>query len=167
MSEQSCNFQIDDENSICFDRGKFDNFCVYFNTYSKNKILIEKRAVKDIELINNLVLLKDDYKEKTYKLIEYIYKHTNNKINYKLIEIIINIIKNNFDNSLRASKYFLFVYYAMVAEENKRGSKLGKRIKLLGIYQVLIEGISPLEASNFSKGLKWITISNHCKKRGF
>ena len=78
-----------------------------------------------------------------------------------------NIIKNHFDNSLRASKYFLFVYYAMVAEENKKGSKLGKRIKLLGVYQVLIEGMNPLEASNFSKGLKWITISNHCRKRGF
>lgn len=167
MSKQSCNFEIDDENSICFDKGKFDNFCVYFKTYNKNKILIEKKAVKDIVLLNNLILLKKDYKEKTYKLIEYIYKHTNKKINYKLIKIITNIIKNHFDNSLRASKYFLFVYYAMVAEENKKGSKLGKRIKLLGVYQVLIEGMNPLEASNFSKGLKWITISNHCRKRGF
>ena len=69
MSKQSCNFEIDDENSICFDKGKFDNFCVYFKTYNKIKILIE--------------------------------------------------------------------------------------------------GMNTLEASNFSKGLKWITISNHCRKRGF
>ena len=58
MSKQSCNFEIDDENSNCFDKGKFDNFCVYFKTYNKNKILIEKIITLEEEAHTLNTLLK-------------------------------------------------------------------------------------------------------------
>lgn len=55
----------------------------------------------------------------------------------------------------------------MVAEENKLGTKLGKRIKRLGIHQVLYDRYSPAAAASFSRGLSWTRIDNECKLRGF
>jgi hypothetical protein len=55
----------------------------------------------------------------------------------------------------------------MVAEENKTNTKLGKKIKRLGVHQILIENMKPEIAANFSKGMKWQEISNECKIRGF
>ncbi|WP_287129575.1 DUF7004 family protein [Candidatus Cyanaurora vandensis] len=55
----------------------------------------------------------------------------------------------------------------MVAEENKKFTKLGKRVKHLGVYQILIEGMPAHQAANFSKGKKWREIATDCKNRGF
>jgi len=52
-------------------------------------------------------------------------------------------------------EYTLTVIYAgMVAEQNKAYAVLGKRMKRLGVYQVLMLGMAPNEAANFSKGKK-------------
>ena len=55
----------------------------------------------------------------------------------------------------------------MVAEENKAFSKLGKRIKRPGVYQVLQENIDYNTAANFSRGRKWRELSEICAQRGF
>jgi len=55
----------------------------------------------------------------------------------------------------------------MVAEENKINTKLGKKIKRLGIHQILIEDINPNVAANFSKGMNWKKIETECKLRNF
>lgn len=63
---------------------------------------------------------------------------------------------------------FTIIYLGMVAEENKIGyKKLGKRIKRLGIHQVLYDRYSPAAAASFSRGLPWTRIDNECKLRGF
>ena len=54
-----------------------------------------------------------------------------------------------------------------VDKENKLGTKLGKRIKRLGIHQVLYDRYSPAAAASFSRGLPWTRIDNECKLRGF
>ena len=43
----------------------------------------------------------------------------------------------------------------MITEENKRNTRLGKRIKRLGMHQVLIEEIQPAIAVNFSRVMGW------------
>jgi hypothetical protein len=55
----------------------------------------------------------------------------------------------------------------MIAEENKENTKLGKRIKRLGMYQTLVEKLDPFLAANFSRGMKWQEIDEECHKRGF
>jgi hypothetical protein len=62
---------------------------------------------------------------------------------------------------------FTILYAAFISEENKATTKLGKRIKFLGIHQILIEGISPEIAAHFSRGMPWQNISELCKNRGF
>lgn len=55
----------------------------------------------------------------------------------------------------------------MIAEENKDYAILKKRIKRLGMHQILIEKISPEKASNFSRGRNWRELDKICKEYGF
>jgi hypothetical protein len=55
----------------------------------------------------------------------------------------------------------------MIAEENKENTILGKRIKRLGMYQTLIEGLPAEMSANFSRGMKWKQLDKECTKRGF
>ncbi len=69
-------------------------------------------------------------------------------------------------------RFVLFLKYLITfrmqdAKENKLGTKLGKRIKRLGIHQVLYDRYSPAAAASFSRGLPWTRIDNECKLRGF
>ena len=48
---------------------------------------------------------------------------------------------------------FSILYMAMIAEERKAGTRLGKRIKRLGIHKLLIENIPVREAANFMRGI--------------
>ena len=59
------------------------------------------------------------------------------------------------------------LYSGMIAEENKENKILKKRIKRLGIHQVLIDGISPEKAAVFSKGKKWKELDEIMKSKGF
>ena len=59
------------------------------------------------------------------------------------------------------------VYAGMVAEENKAHTRLGKRVKRLGMHQVLILGIAPVLAATWSRGRKWNEIAKECAKHGF
>ena len=54
-----------------------------------------------------------------------------------------------------------------IAEENKEFTKLGKRIKRLGVHQVLKERMHYNEAANFSKGKKWKELNEICSSKGF
>ena len=62
---------------------------------------------------------------------------------------------------------FSILYLAMISEENKENSKLGKRIKRLGIYSLLKENKTIEESATFMKGMKWREIDKICIERGF
>ena len=55
----------------------------------------------------------------------------------------------------------------MIAEENKAFTKLGKRIKRLGVYTLLIEKKPLKYSTNFMRGKRWREIDKLCKERGF
>ena len=56
---------------------------------------------------------------------------------------------------------------AMVAEERKAGTRLGKRIKRLGVHQLLMEHKSPYDSANFTRGMDWKEIAGLCEECGF
>lgn len=62
---------------------------------------------------------------------------------------------------------FTILYMAMIAEEKKEHTKLGKRIKRLGVHKLLIEGVPVNEAANFMRGMGWREIDKMCSKFGF
>lgn len=62
---------------------------------------------------------------------------------------------------------YSILYLAMISEENKENSKLGKRIKRLGIYSLLKENRTIKESATFMKGMNWQDINKLCIERGF
>lgn len=60
-----------------------------------------------------------------------------------------------------------YMIAAMIAEENKANAIIGKRMKLLGLHQVLMDGFTCHTAANWSKGKPWREIDAECKRRGF
>ena len=59
------------------------------------------------------------------------------------------------------------LYAAMIAEENRAHAPLGKRIKRLGVHQVLMEDMPVEAAANFSRGKPWRELAAECERRGF
>jgi hypothetical protein len=167
MQIKSSEFYYSKTESIKFDKGKFDNFCVYIITHANNKI-VNKYAPKDNEYFKDLVNLKKKYGIEIYNLFIKIYDNTFKKLNLNVANSIINYCdKFLIGDKILCKKTFLILYYSMVAEENKINTKLGKKIKRLGIHQILIEDINPNVAANFSKGMNWKKIETECKLRNF
>jgi hypothetical protein len=71
------------------------------------------------------------------------------------------------NNTLKEKKFFSAYAAAIIAEERRARTKLGKRVKLLGYYQVLVLGYDPQIAANWSREKKWWKIASECKKYGF
>jgi hypothetical protein len=59
------------------------------------------------------------------------------------------------------------LYAAMIAEENRVNAPLGRRIKRLGVHQVLVEGMRVEDAARFSRGKPWRVLEELCVARGF
>lgn len=55
----------------------------------------------------------------------------------------------------------------MISEENYPNTKLGKRIKRLGIYEMLYSQRTVYDAANFMRGMSWKEIERLCEERGF
>ena len=65
-------------------------------------------------------------------------------------------------------KRCLYILYAgMIAENNKLNTKLGKRIKRLGLHTLLIDGKSIDYSVSFMRGMSWKDIDLLCKSKGF
>jgi hypothetical protein len=71
------------------------------------------------------------------------------------------------DDVLRVDILLSILYMAMIAEERKANTRLGRRIKRLGIHYLLFEGASISQAANFMRGMKWQQIAALCEARGF
>ncbi|NTV99741.1 MAG: hypothetical protein HGA19_00375 [Oscillochloris sp.] len=71
------------------------------------------------------------------------------------------------DDDLEVGILLSILYAGMIAEENKRQARLRKRVKRLGVHQVLFEGLAPEEAATFSKVKLWEVIDLECTVRHF
>ena len=146
---------------LCFNNGNFDSYLVTVNGY----------AILDSEFLEFF---------KSYGLPKLVWS--------AILEISTQINKNNINLSnfktpivnlqtthpiakgrLKVSEPILFDTYAacLISEEQKQGTKLGKRIKLLAAYQVLFEDYAPEKAAKFSTGKVWKDLDKLCKERGF
>lgn len=155
------NFQ--DGSIIERDKGSFDNWCVYLTRPD-----IQRYAPKDIQYFQRLKdLSKLHTAERIYDDYVRIYEMTNKDISSSILTAITEIASEYGDNSIEIDILYTILYLGMVAEENKANTKLGKRIKRLGMHQILIEDIEARIAANFSRGMGWRDIDAECNKRGF
>ena len=96
-----------------------------------------------------------------------IYNLTTKNIEETVLRRIKEITSKYGEDSLNIAIDFTIIYMGMIAEENKEFTKLGKRIKRLGVHQVLKERMHYNEAANFSRGKKWKELNEICSSKGF
>lgn len=155
--------RFEDGSILEYDQGAFDEWCVYLTRPSVNKY-----APKDFEYFMRIQEYSDKYgAKKLYEDYVSIYNLTDKSIKQNVLDEISSLSSKYSDDITDIDIDLTIIYAGMVAEENKAYTKLGKRVKRLGIYQILIEKMSYKEAANFSRGMEWRDIDKLCKERGF
>ena len=151
-----------DGEAIGFGRGRIDDFCVY------HRIEGLTRAPLDTEYFDFMDGLSRSYSPKmVYRRFVTLYEFVKKEVSEDAIQLI-DKLSSDFPKEYRACQtYFTILYLAMVAEENYPGTKLGKRLKRVGVHQILIEGMEVDSAANWSRGRPWREISDECERRGF
>ena len=148
---------------IEFDSGCFDDFCVYVTKSDGFRY-----APRDVQYFNRLKSLSQIYgAQKIFDDFIVIYNRTTKLINPQVFKLIEALSKWYENDAAELEIWFNVLYAGMIAEENKAHAILKKRIKRLGLHQVLIDGISPKEAAVFSKGKKWQELDQLMISKGF
>jgi hypothetical protein len=152
------------DRKVTFDKGRFDDWCVY---------VVESNGSKappyDTNYFKYFERITQYYPEnKIYEDFVLIYDQTTSKIDEDVL-ILIDKIVDTYKEKDRTlvEQWFSVIYAGMIAEENKNGTVLKKRIKRLGMYQVLVLNMSPGDAANFSRGKKATELSPLMKSYGF
>ena len=146
-----------------YDQGSFDDWCVYLTDSNGNR-----KPPRDIDYFNQLKNLANKYSaEQIYSDYVRVYDLTGKQVDNSALIAISQIAASYKNDALEVDVIFSILYMAMIAEERKKNTKLGKRIKRLGIYKLLIENCSVSESANFMRGMKWQDIAQLCEKCGF
>jgi len=146
-----------------YDRGRIDEWCVYLVESNGSR-----RPPLDIDYFSDIKSLSVKYGVKSlYSAYVYVYENTGKEVNQNGLDAAEKASSNFGEDRLKLHKIFTILYMAMIAEENKRYTKLGKRIKRLGIYKLLYENATVDKAANFMRGMGWRDIDDLCRKRGF
>jgi len=136
---------------IEFDSGCFDGWCVFVTTPGNKRF-----APTDVQYFSRLKKLSEKFgPQKIYDDFVVIYNRTTKNVDSKVFELIAVLSRFYETDALEMELWLNVIYAGMIAEENKENAILKKRIKRLGIHQVLIDEISLEEAAVFSKGKKW------------
>ncbi len=147
------------------DRGSFDDYCVYVTRPGETRY-----APRDTQYFSFFIKKSERYSpQKIYNDYVAIYDKTTSELNQEVIDEIKTEICQDYDekDKIDFSLWYIVIYLGMVAEENKRNAILKKRIKRLGMYQILFEGLTAYQAANFSRGKKVAQLSPLCSERGF
>jgi hypothetical protein len=150
---------------ISFGLGKFDEWLIYFVSHSNVTYF-----PKDVEYFSTLDSVGQVYGHMNlYRdfLTLYNWIGTEEVAKPEVIEWICAMAGGYGKYRNRIINVFAILYAGMVAEEKKEHKVLGKKIKRLGIYQVLIDREQPAFAANFSRGMKASQLKVECEKRGF
>jgi len=146
--------------TLSFTRGKFDDWCVHVDGH------YVPRFPKDDWYFMKLQAFKEDMGESVYDDFKTLYSVTRKDVEQDVFDWI-KAKSADYPNPHEFEVVFAVLYMTMIAEENKEGAILKKRIKRLGVHQVLVEGMHFKEAANWSRGKPSIVIAKECHARGF
>jgi hypothetical protein len=129
---------------------------------------LPRKAPKDVEYFTAFKKLAVTHgSKKIYADFIAIYELTDRYIDENVLELISDMATEYKSDKNRIELLFTIVYAGMVAEENKSNAILKKKIKRLGMHNILVDNLSPTVAANFSRGKKWQEINRECEQRGF
>lgn len=149
--------------TIEFDKGRIDDWCVYI-TYPDGR----KVAPTDLQYFSRLQKLALIHSPVViYNHFVLAYELTTSTADMSVVNLIKQISDFYAQDAGEIELWFLILYAGMVAEENKKNAILKKRIKRLGLHQLLLLNYSPQEAAVFSKGKKHFELDAEMRKLGF
>ena len=152
-----------DNSYLEFGKGSFDDWCVFLSRPN-----MKRCAPKDWQYFKRLQMFAEKHgTDKVYNDFVHIFENTTKELSNDMFEEIKTMSNSYGEDEISAAIVFSILYMGMVAEENKAFSILGKRVKHLGVHQVLKENMDYSIAANFSKGKKWRELDVLCKERGF
>jgi len=154
---------VRDRNIVEFDQGSFDAWCVYLTRH--DQVRYAPRDHEYFSFLSNMAATHG--KEKVYDDFVKIYAPTTSKIDKNILDLITTVSDDYAEYAEEMDIWLSVMYGGMVAEENKAFAILKKRVKRLGVYQVLYQGLAPGNAANFSKGKKWRELDAIMKPLGF
>ena len=154
--------EFEDHSYLEYAHGKFDPWCVFYNSPDG-----ARKPPRDVDYFQQLLGYSETLgTDVVYNDYVALYDATGKQIDENAFALV-HSISEKYPVPLEAEKMFCILYLAMLAEERKAGTKLGKRIKRLGIYTLLKEKKGVYESANFMKGMRWQEIANLCSERGF
>lgn len=156
-------WEFADGSALEFDRGRFDDFCVYEVRPDGSR-----SAPRDTEYFGDLLGMASAYGSATvYEDFVGVYDTSAQEATPESTRVIETLAARYGRSSEAALRTFLILHMGMIAENVKKNTRLGKRIKRLGVHVLLMEGYSPEEAANFMRGRGWRDIAQMCDERGF
>lgn len=155
---------LQNNRSVIFDTGKFDDWCVYVVEANGSK-----QAPFDATYFSDLNIISNSYpNDKVYLDFVTIYDLTTKNIDINVLHTIDQIVNTySAQHKIIVEQWFTVLYAGMIAEENKQFAILKKRVKRLGMYQVLMLNMPPADAAKFSYGRKWRELDAIMKPYGF
>lgn len=155
--------QFADGSYLEYASGNFDGWCVYMVNPKRNF----RQPPLDVQYFAFLQNQAEIFGNKVYADFVSIYDATGTEVVPSVLFLIDQIAATYGDKALEFSKIYTILYMGMIAEERKAYTRLGKRIKRLGVHKLLIEKKTVAEAANFMRGMGWRQIDAMCKERGF
>ena len=146
-----------------FGAGRFDHWCVYLTRPDRPRYPPKDTDyfahLRSLAVRHGALMLYADFLA--------IYHRTTKQVSPHVLEMIYHMAKAYGDDDLEVDILLSILYASMIAEENKRRARLRKRVKRLGVHQVLFEDLAPEEAATFSKDKSWEVIDLECTVRNF
>ena len=148
---------------LAYGSGSFDNWCVYLGTPDGTCT-----APKDEDYFQELADFAQKYGAiSLYSDFVKIYNFTGTFPQSGALSAITEIAAAYGVDAAALDRVFTTLYMAMIAEERKAHTRLGKRIKRLGVHMLLIEGKGVSFSAHFTRGKSWQMIDSLCRQRGF
>lgn len=152
-----------DGSSLEYDSGNFDNWCVYLTRPNA-----QRRAPRDVDYFTEIKRYAEKYgAHRIYSDYVRVYDFTGKAIEPAKLADISRITAAYGEDAVEMDIIFTTLYMGMIAEEQKQHTRLGKRIKRLGVHMLLMENCGPAYSANSTRGMKWTEIDALCKARGF
>jgi hypothetical protein len=104
--------------------------------------------------------------ERIYRDFVKIYDVTEYNISSDTLALIAEASESYGDNGGDISYLFTMIYFAMLSEQRRRDTKLGKRVIRLAVYQALFDTLNSEEVTYYPPR-KWWLIDAQCSQMGF
>ena len=147
---------------VYFDKGKFDDYCVYINSTVR---AYHRHAPTDDEYFKWLLRLSKQYgTAQVWDDFMQVYRLADKEIyRKKCINLVQKINMHYNEDTLLL---WIILYMTMVAECLKDNAILQKRIKALGVYNILFDGYDIKHVITYMRGKNWRELDKLMKERG-